>query len=132
MPISGMILKKDGALSVTGGTDVTFIENGVQVPNGNHVVDAAVTDPRLQPSLTVTNRASTYDKVSGEFSKDKKTVLVKLPGLTASGKLVLNLIRIEREVHPEFVITGPTLLSYGGQACSDADLAAFWTAGGTR
>lgn len=129
MPISGMILLKDGTLApATGGTAVTFQPDGQQVANGVHVVDTSVTDTRVQTNITIKNRPSSYNNATGEFTKDKKSIVIVEPVILASGKLAYNLFRIEREVHPECSV-GQRLNSLAAQCMQDADLANFWNYG---
>jgi hypothetical protein len=48
----------------------------------------------------------------------------------ASGKVVFNVIRIEREVHPEFSAANATDLNkVGAQLLFDTDMDNFWAAG---
>lgn len=130
MPISGMILKKDGVMSVTGGTDVTFVPDGQTIPNGNHVVDQSISDIRVQANITVKNRPASYDAKTGKFQKEKITITLVDPAPLANGDMSYDLVRIEREVHPErkSAIAG-RLNSYGAQLLTDTDLANLWNVG---
>jgi hypothetical protein len=130
MPLNGMILKKAGANSVTGGTDVTYTEDGQEVPNGTHLVDSSVTDFRTRSNIKLQNRIPTYNSLTGEYSKDKKTVTLVCPKILESGKTVYNLIRIEREVHPESTAAEAAELNIqGAQLLFDSDAANFWAVG---
>lgn len=122
---------KAGATSLTtvGGADETFTPNGVTVPNGIQIADAAQADFRIRKSMTVKSRVPSL-AADGTYSKDKKTITVTAPKILANGKTVFNLIRIEREVHPESTAAEAyELLMLAGQAVSDSDFTAFWTAG---
>lgn len=132
MPISGMVLK-DGAsaMTPTGGSDMTFQEDGVSVVNGKHVANAAQTDFRIRENLTVKIRKATYQ--GGVFtSKDKKTVSYVEPKILADGSIAYNVIRLEREVHPETTAAEALNLNMmGAQLLSDSDIASFWSADST-
>lgn len=130
MPLKGSILK-DGAsaLTVTGGSDMTFTDDGVTVANGLHVSNAANTDFRVRENMTIRTKNPTINS-AGVYSKDKKTVTYVEPKIIASGATVFNLIRVEREVHPETTAAEALNLNMmGGQILSDADFTAFWAAG---
>jgi hypothetical protein len=130
MPINGMVIKSAGTNSVTGGTDVTYVADGQDVPNGVHVVNASVADFRVRGNATFKNRVPTYSQTSSKWSKDKKTVTLVLPKLLSSGEIVFNLIRIEREVHPESTAAeAAELNTQGAQLLFDADTTSFWTVG---
>jgi len=117
------------ALTPTGGSDVTFTLDGVSVPNGIHTADAAQSDFRIRRNMTIKNKVPTVQS-DGTYSKDKKTITFVAPKILASGKTVFNLIRIEREVHPESTAAEALdLCMIGGQLLSDTDFTAFWSSG---
>lgn len=130
MPIQGSVLKT-GATSLTtvGGTDITFTPDGVTVVGGVHVSDASQTDFRIRKNMTVKNRVPSLG-ADGVYSKDKKSITITCPKILSSGKTVFNLIRIERELHPESTAAeGTELQLLGAQALSDADFTSFWQSG---
>lgn len=130
MPINGMILKKTATCSVTGGTDVTYTPDGTTVANGASVVNAAGTDFRTRESVVVRNRKPSYTPSSKTWTKDKKSVVLQIPKILADGSVVNNLIRIEREVHPESTAAEALELNnQGAQLLFDADLTTFWSVG---
>lgn len=130
MPIKGMILKKAGTNAVTGGTDVTYSSDGTPVVNGTSVINAANTDYRTRESIVVRNRKPTYEAKTKSFTKDKKTVTFQQPKILADGSVVANLIRIEREVHPESTAAEAAELNcQGAQLLFDSDMASFWSVG---
>lgn len=128
MPVNGAILKKTGTNSVTGGTDVTYTSDGQTVQNGLHLVDAGTADYRVRPNMTLKHKPPTFS--SGTYSKDRKTVTLVFPKILASGETVFNLIRIEREVHPESTAAEALELNIqGAQVLFDTDFANFWSVG---
>lgn len=130
MPISTAVVKSGAtAMTPTGGSDVTFTPDGVTVVNGIHVADAAQTDFRIRRGITVRNKVPTL-LPDGTYSKDKKSVTLVAPKILASGKTVFNLIRIEREVHPESTAAEALdLTMVGAQLLADTDFTAFWSSG---
>jgi hypothetical protein len=120
-----------GTVSATGGTAKTYASDGQAVPNGVHVIDSSVTDFRVRPNATLKNRNPVYK--DGKFGKDKKTATLVRPELLASGEVTYNLIRIEREVHPETSAANALELNIqGSQLLFDSELAAFWATGSTE
>lgn len=130
MPIQSAVVKAGStAMTPTGGSDVTFTPDGVSVPNGIHVADAAQTDFRIRRNMTIKNKIPTLNG-NGVYSKDKKSITFVAPKLLASGETVFNLIRIEREVHPESsAAEALDLCMIGAQLLSDTDFSAFWSSG---
>jgi hypothetical protein len=130
MSIKNAVVKTGAtAVTMTGGSDQTFGPNGVVIPSGIQVADVNQADFRIRRQLTFKNRVPTLSAL-GEYSKDKKSCTITQPKILANGKTVFNLIRIEREVHPESTAAEALdLLMVAAQAVSDADFTAFWTAG---
>lgn len=130
MPLNGAIVKKDATgITVTAGTDQTFTNDGAAIVNGVHLVDAGQADYRIRRNLTFKVKQPTYSPVSG-YSKDRKGVTLTCPKILADGTTVFNLIRIEREIHPES--TAAEMLDVNrvaAQLLSDADFDAFWSVG---
>jgi hypothetical protein len=128
MPLNGAIVKKTGTNSVTGGTDVTFTSDGQTIQNGLHLINAADTDYRTRASITAKYRQPSL--TNGVYSKDKKSLTLQMPILLESGVTVFNLIRIEREIHPE--TTAADALEFniqGAQLLFDTDFTNFWSVG---
>lgn len=129
MSLTNAVLKAGATASApTGGTDVTFAPTGISVPNGLHIAVPADTDYRTRRNMTVKVK---YPSLSnGVYSKDKKSITFVVPKILASGETVFNLIRIEREVHPESTAAEAFELSMiGAQILSDADFLTFWSGG---
>lgn len=129
MPISGGVVKSGvTAMTPTGGSNITLTEDGVQVTNGKHVSNAADTDFRTRRNLSVKNRTPSYQ--NGVYSKDKKTMLFTQPQILADGSTVYNLIRIEREVHPECTAANALDLNMiASQLLTASDFTTFWASG---
>lgn len=129
MTIKGSIVKTGAtAMTPTAGIDLTFTEDGMVVPGGVHVSDASQSDFRTRKNLTVKHKLPTYS--GGVYSKDRKSMVYVEPMILADGRTVFNLIRIEREVHPEATAaTALNLNMIGAQLLSDADFNGFWTGG---
>jgi len=130
MSLTTAILKSGAsAMTPTGGADETFTPDGLTVPNGLHIADAAQSDFRIRKNMTIRNRVPVL-AADGSYSKDKKSVTFVAPKILASGKTIFNLIRIEREVHPESTAAEALELSMlGAQILSDNDFLTFWATG---
>lgn len=125
---NGVVKTGATGITVVGGTDLTLTTGPVQVPNGIQVIAAADADFRTRRNCTFKVKLPTLS--SGIYSKDKKTVTFVSPKLLADGTTVFNLIRIEREVHPESTAGEAFELKLvGAQLLCDADYDAFWVAG---
>lgn len=129
MSVQNASINAGATISAAGGTAVNYTPNGITIQNGVQLIDAAITDYRIRPTLTLKVKAPVLGK-DMVYSKDRKSMLLVEPILLASGKVVFNLLRIEREVHPE--TTAANALSFntkGAQLLADADFTNFWSAG---
>lgn len=119
-------------MSVTGGTDITFTETGSDVANGILVVNASQADFRIRESITFRNRNPTKDR-AGVWSKAKRSSLILVPLLLASGDVAYNLGRVDFEIHPETTAAAIANLRYlTSQLTSSAEVSNFLTAGSLR
>jgi hypothetical protein len=130
MSLSSFAVLAGGTNSATGGTSKTYAIDGKPVVGGVHVADASVADFRVRPNATFRNREPKYNSALKKFSKDKKGVTLVIPKLLADGSTEYNLIRIEREVHPESTAAEALELNIqGAQLLFDSEVAAFWASG---
>lgn len=121
-----------GTVSTTGGTSVAFVNNGSQVTGGIQVVDSTNTNAVTRASLTFrTIKTAVLDLVTGLFTgKIKRQAQLVRPKVTASGRVVFPLVRIEVEFSPENTDAEiSALLSEGAQLLVDADFTSFWKIG---
>lgn len=86
--------------TVTGGTSRTFSPDGQTVTNGVHMSDAAVTDFRVRPHITVKNR-NPQRQPDGTYSKGKREVITTYPFLKADGTIGFNTRRDTEEYDAE-------------------------------
>lgn len=129
MSLQTMSIPAGATLSAAGGTAKSFTPDGLTVASGIHLADASVTDFRVRPNMTIKVKQPSLD-AAGVYSKDKKSVTYVVPKILASGKTVFNLIRIEREIHPESTAAEQDhLLNVGAQLLFDTDVTAFWSSG---
>jgi len=129
MSMKNMSLLSAATVSATGGTALALVDTGVTVPNGLQLVVPADTNYALRRSITARVRPPVLDK-TGVYGKDKKYVSFTVPKLLASGKVVPNVIRVEREIHPETTAAEASeMLKLAAQLCIDADLDNFWGSG---
>lgn len=129
MGLKTMSLLSGATVSASGGTAMAFIDDGVTIQNGVHLTVPATADARVRESATAKYKPAQVN-ADGSFTKDRKTISIAIPMVTAAGKIVYNSIRIEREVHPEFSVANCLVLNgLGAQALIDSDVALFWSAG---
>jgi len=118
-----------GTLSASGGSAVTYADDGLTVQNGVHVVDTSATDMRIQPSITLQNRKATL-RNGLYINKDKRSAVVQIPLLKTDGTVVNNLVRIERELDPSTTAAQALEITLrAAQTLFDSELASFWATG---
>jgi len=129
MGLKNMYLLTGTTLGTTGGSAFVFADDGVTIQNGVHLVVPATADYRLRESATAKYKPPTLDSL-GVYSRDKKSISFNVPIVLASGKIANNVIRVEREVHPEFSAASCVELNKkASQLLFDADTDNFWAAG---
>lgn len=115
-------------IAVTGGTSTDYVADGIVIPSGVHVSVPADADFRTRRSMTFKAKMPTL--VNGEYSKLKLSAVYVKPQILMSGKVVFNLIRIEREIHPELDLADATEFNLvGAQMLCDPETTNFWAAG---
>lgn len=130
MGLKNMSLLTGATLSASGGSALVFADDGVTIPNGVHLVVPADADYQTRRTVTVKYRPPTIDPKTGSYSKDKKSISYTQPVVLASGAVVFNVVRIEREVHPSTSAAAALdLINVGSQMISDSDVTAFWATG---
>jgi len=129
MALQNAAPKTGGANAVTGGTSLTFAPDGTTVPNGIHLIVPATADYRVRQSVTAVFRAPVL-LGDGTYKRDSKRMTYNVPFILASGKIVNNVIRVEREVHPEFPAANALdLNTILAQLLYGTDAVNFWAAG---
>jgi hypothetical protein len=127
--IQTMTVKTGATMAPTGGTDLVFAPDGVSIQNGVHLTVPATAAYKDRQTATVKFRPPSLGS-DGAYTKDKKSVSYSVPKTLASGVVVYNTIRIEREVHPEFTAAEALDLNViGAQILCDSEAATFWSAG---
>lgn len=130
MGLKNMSLLDLAAISATGGTPCVFADDGVTVPNGVHLIVPADSDYQLRRSATVKTRPATFNPVTGTYGKDKKSISFTVPDLMPDGKIVFNVIRVEREVWPgSSEVNVSNMNKIAAQLLTDSDLDNFWATG---
>lgn len=131
MSLKNMSLLTGGTVSTSGGSALVFADDGITVQNGVHLVVPATADYNVREQCTAKYRPPALD-LDGLYGKDKKSITYTIPFVTASGKTVYNLIRLEREIHPETseAVTDDFNV-IGAQLLSDSDTDGFWATGST-
>jgi hypothetical protein len=130
MPLNGAIVKSGAtAMTPTGGSDKTFTSDGVVIPNGIHLANAGQTDFRIREHLAIRNRVPTLNG-NGTWTRDRKAITFTAPKALADGTYVNNVVRIEREVHPESsAAEAKELCLIAAQLLTDVDFDQFWSSG---
>lgn len=129
MGLKNLSILTGATLSATGGTAKVFADDGVTIQNGVHTMVPATADYRVRESATYKFRPPQL-LVDGTYTRDKKGVSLNIPYILASGKVVNNVIRIEREVHPEWAAANAVDLNkMAAQLLFDSDTDSFWSAG---
>jgi len=123
-------LKKDITVTVTDGTSLGFVEDGLSIPNGIHMACSSDVDFLTRKSLTAKVRQPTVNTGTGAFGKDKKSIVIAEPVNVGGGKIVFNTLRIEREIHPVAPEGAAVLNQIGVQVLSSEAMADFWNMGG--
>lgn len=128
MGLKNMSLSTGAAIAVTGGTAKAFVDTGVTVPGGVQVV-APATAMNVRENATFRHRAAQL-LPDGTFTRTKQVASITVPLLLANGKVVNNVVRIERDIHPETSNAAATDLNkLGAQLLVDADTDNFWLVG---
>lgn len=131
MGMKNMQLTASATLAATGGSALVLADNGVTIQNGVQLVVPADTNYATRRSLTAKYRPPVVNK-DGTLSRDKKYISFTVPKALASGAIVNNVIRIEREVHPEFTAAECTEINkLAAQLLFDTDTDGFWATGST-
>lgn len=130
MSLKNMALVTGATISVSGGSALTFADNGVSVPNGLQLVVPADADYQTRRVSTAKYRPPTLDPKTNVYGKDKKSITYVKPIVLSTGQVVFNTIRIEREVHPSVSAADCTDMNkVGAQMLIDSDLDGFWATG---
>lgn len=130
MGMKNMSLNIDATITVTGGTPLEVVDNGVSIANGVQLVVPSDTDYRTRRSFTAKYKPPTINPATGQYGKDKKSISYVIPLVLSDGRVVFNTLRIEREVHP-FVSNQDCaeMNKVGAQLLFDADTEGFWVSG---
>lgn len=93
---------KTGAtgFTVTAGIDKAYSDDGQTVQNGKHYADAATTDFRVRPHVTLKNR-NPQKQTNGTYSKGKREIILTIPYLKADTSIAFNTWRYSQEYDPE-------------------------------
>lgn len=130
MGLKTMSLLAGATVSASGGTALAFSDDGVSISNGVHLVVPLDTDYQTRRQATAKVKQPTLDPKTGVYGKDRKTLSLTVPMVLPDGKVVFNVVRVEREVHPSFSAANALELNkLGAQLLVDADCADFWAAG---
>lgn len=130
MSINGVsLLKAATGIVVNGGTATVFTDDGLEVKNGIHVIDAA--NPSFQTRIHGTfKNKSPQIQPDGTYSKGSRDLNFTTPILLASGRISFQVFRGSFEIHPEMTVA--QILEMRLMACQcimDAEFDAYYNAG---
>lgn len=123
---------QEGAVTVsaTGGTTLTFAEDGQTIQNGVHLIVPADSDYATRRSLTVKYRPPTLNPKTGSYTKDKKSMVFTRPVILTDGSVAFNVLRIEREIVPSTSVAERDMLNIvGAQLLVDSEAGSYWATG---
>jgi hypothetical protein len=130
MSLKNMTLLQGATIALSGGTQLTFADNGVSIPNGLQLIATADSDYQTRRSVTVKYRPATLDPTTGFYGKDKKSITLARPVVLDDGRVVFNTVRIEREMHPSCTESDAMEMNkISSQFLLDEDLDNFWKFG---
>lgn len=133
MTLKNLSISK-GATSVapSGGTALAFVDDGVTIPNGVHLVAPSTANAAVRENITFRMKPASLVSSTGEFTKNVRSCSLTIPVLLASGKVVNNTLRVERQTHPETTAANEIDMNrIGAQLLVDADTENFWAFGST-
>lgn len=120
-------------ITVTAGTAAAFVDDGLDVKNGLHVVDATSTDFITRKHATFKNRPAT-PQADGSYSKGKRDINLTTPIVhPTNGKTLFPVFRGTFEIPPE--MTAAQRLELRLLACQlimDSETDDFYDFGSTK
>lgn len=130
MGLKNMSLLTGATITPSGGTALAFADNGVSIQNGLQLIVPSDTDYQTRRQVTAKVKQPVVDTKTGAYGKDRKTISLTKPMVLTDGKVIFNVIRIEREVHPSLAAADVLELNkLGAQLLVDTDLTDFWANG---
>lgn len=101
MSIDGLVLKNAAtSMAVTGGTDITFVDDRTVLSGGVHVIHSAEPDWRVRKHMTVKYRPPRPLGL-GKYSRETFSGSLTIPVLDAtSGEVENEVIRYEMQLKP--------------------------------
>lgn len=131
--INGITLLKGATgMTVTAGSGAVYVDDGLTVTNGIHVVDSSSTNFVTRPHATFKNRSHQL-LPDGTYSKRKLDFNVTTPIVLASGAVSFPVFRGNMELHPEMSAAQILELKMlAAQLIIDAELADFYNYGSVK
>lgn len=130
MGLKTMSLLSGATIAASGGTALAFADDSVSVQNGIHLIVPSDTDYQTRRQLTAKVKLPSLDPKTGAYGKDRKTISFTVPLVLPDGKVVFNVIRVEREVHPSMSAAAVLELNkIAAQLLTDSDVSDFWAVG---
>lgn len=129
MPIVGSTLKAGTtAVSVTGGSDITFALTGQAVAHGLNV--SVVEDADYRTRRNCTFKSMVPSITNGVYSRGRNSVAFVKPIVLDDGSTVFNNVRVFLEVHPALAASDVMdLRRIAAQLISSPTYDSFWSLG---
>lgn len=131
--INGITFKKAATgVTVVGGVDAVYTDDGLEVKNGIHVVDSTAINFITRAHGTFKNKPAQLQP-DGTYSKGKRDFNITTPIILASGAVSFPVFRGNMELHPE--MSAAQILELKMLACQsimDAELDAYFAFGSIR
>lgn len=117
------------AISTTGGSPLTLVDDGVSVANGFHLAFLEDPDYQTRRQVVIKHRPPTLDPKTQTYGKDKKSITIVNP-VEKDGRMYFETLRIEREVLPSSTAdANANLNTMGAQLLTAASAEDFWRVG---
>jgi hypothetical protein len=130
MALKNMSLLAAATVAASGGSALAFAEDGQVIQNGLSLIVPTDVDYATRRRVTVKNKQPTLDVKTGVYGKDKKSMSLSKPLVLTDGRVIFNVIRCEREVHPNLPAADVLELNkLMAQMLVDADAVDFWAIG---
>lgn len=125
-------MKAATGITVTAGTPAVFVDDGLDVKNGIHVVDTTVTSYLERLHATFKNKVPTL-LPPGTYSKGKRDFNITFPKILADGSISFPVFRGSFEIHPEQSVSEILEMRLlACQAIMDAELDDYYVYGSVK
>lgn len=130
MGLKSMSLLAAATIAPTGGTALNFVDDGVGISNGVHLVCSTDTNYATRRQVTCKVRPFALDPKTGKYTKDKKSMTLVVPRPQTDNSVVFETLRVERELLPSTTAAEALEMNkLAVQMLIDSDCTGFWDNG---